>query len=89
MTIYVLILHLQVSSELITVPKWLPLAALHPVDYYTTYTKNCTGSFTEEEVRRIRAFYYAMCAEADALLGWLTAVVHQGLAGGGGLDSYL
>uniref|UniRef100_A0A3Q3VZU0 Sulfatase N-terminal domain-containing protein n=1 Tax=Mola mola TaxID=94237 RepID=A0A3Q3VZU0_MOLML len=67
----------KVSSELITVPKWLPLAALHPVDYYTTYTKNCTGSFTEEEVRRIRAFYYAMCAEADALLGQVIAALRE------------
>lgn len=45
------------------------MAAMHPVDYYSTVTKNCSGSFTEEEVKRIRAFYYAMCAEADAMLG--------------------
>lgn len=49
------------------------MAAMHPVDYYSTVTKNCSGFFTEEEVRRIRAFYYAMCAEADAMLGKLTA----------------
>lgn len=42
---------------------------MHPVDYYSTVTKNCSGFFTEEEVKRIRAFYYAMCAEADAMLG--------------------
>lgn len=63
----------QVSSELITIPKWLPMAAMHPVDYYSTVTKNCSGFFTGEEVKRIRAFYYAMCAEADAMLGkWTT-----------------
>lgn len=45
------------------------MAAMHPVDYYSTVTKNCSGFFTEEEVKRIRAFYYAMCAEADAMLG--------------------
>lgn len=45
------------------------MAAMHPVDYYSTITKNCSGFFTEEEVKRIRAFYYAMCAEADAMLG--------------------
>lgn len=55
--------------ELITVPKWLPLSDMHPVDYYSTFTKNCSGNFTEQEVRKIRAFYYAMCAETDAMLG--------------------
>lgn len=64
-----LILYTQVSSELITVPKWLPMAAMHPVDYYSTFTKNCSGVFTAEEIKSIRAFYYAMCAEADAMLG--------------------
>lgn len=49
------------------------MAAMHPVDYYSTVTKNCSGFFTEEEVKRIRAFYYAMCAETDAMLGkWTT-----------------
>lgn len=67
--------HLQVSSELISVPKWLPMAAMHPVDYYSTFTKNCSGAFTEEEIKGIRAFYYAMCAEADAMLGQLAAAV--------------
>jgi len=42
---------------------------MHPVDYYSSYTKNCTGEFTKQEVRNIRAFYYAMCAETDAMLG--------------------
>lgn len=45
------------------------MATMHPVDYYSTYTKNCSGVFTEDEVKSIRAFYYAMCAEADAMLG--------------------
>lgn len=51
---------------------------MHPVDYYSTFTKNCSSAFTEEEVRGIRAFYYAMCAEADAMLGEPTAVIHWG-----------
>ncbi|XP_061116040.1 arylsulfatase K [Conger conger] len=59
----------KVSYQNITVPKWLPFSEMHPVDYYSTYTKNCSGNFTEQEVRDIRAFYYAMCAEADAMLG--------------------
>lgn len=42
---------------------------MHRVDFYSTFTKNCSGPFTEEEVKNIRAYYYAMCAEADAMLG--------------------
>lgn len=42
---------------------------MHPIDYYSSYTKNCTGKFTEKEIKDIRAFYYAMCAETDAMLG--------------------
>nr|XP_046243035.1 arylsulfatase K [Scatophagus argus]XP_046243036.1 arylsulfatase K [Scatophagus argus] len=67
----------RVSSELITVPKWLPMAAMHPVDYYSTFTKNCSGVFTEEEVKSIRAFYYAMCAEADAMLGQVISALRE------------
>ncbi|XP_027584796.1 arylsulfatase K isoform X2 [Pipra filicauda] len=59
----------KVNYEAIKIPKWSSLSEMHPVDYYSSYTKNCTGEFTEEEVRNIRAFYYAMCAETDAMLG--------------------
>jgi len=65
-----------VSSEHIVVPKWLPLAAMHPVDYYSSVAKNCSGVFTEDEVKSIRAFYYAMCAEADAMLGESREAIH-------------
>ncbi|XP_068994395.1 arylsulfatase K [Embiotoca jacksoni] len=67
----------KVSSELISVPKWLPMAAMHPVDYYSTFTKNCSGIFTVEEVKSIRAFYYAMCAEADAMLGQVISALRD------------
>lgn len=67
----------KVSSELITVPKWLPMAAMHPVDYYSTFTKNCSSDFTEDEVKSIRAYYYAMCAEADAMLGQVISALRE------------
>lgn len=67
----------KVSSELITVPKWLPMSAMHPVDYYSTFTKNCSSDFTEEEIKRIRAFYYAMCAEADAMFGQVISALRE------------
>ncbi|XP_032848979.2 arylsulfatase K isoform X1 [Tyto alba] len=59
----------KVTYEAIKIPKWSSLSEMHPVDYYSSYTKNCTGEFTKQEVRNIRAFYYAMCAETDAMLG--------------------
>lgn len=67
----------KVSSELITIPKWLPMASMHPVDYYSTFTKNCSGVFTEEEVKNIRVFYYAMCAETDAMLGQVISALRE------------
>ncbi|KAF6729324.1 Arylsulfatase K [Oryzias melastigma] len=67
----------KVSHELVSVPKWLPMAAMHPVDYYSTFTKNCSGDFTEEEIKSIRAFYYAMCAEADAMLGQVISALRE------------
>ncbi|XP_038125752.1 arylsulfatase K [Cyprinodon tularosa] len=67
----------KVSSELVSVPKWLPMAAMHPVDFYSTYTKNCSSEFTEEEVKSIRTFYYAMCAEADAMLGQVISALRE------------
>ncbi|KAL2091866.1 hypothetical protein ACEWY4_011664 [Coilia grayii] len=59
----------KVSYEHISMPKWLPLSEVHPVDYYSTVTKNCSSSFSLEEIRNIRAYYYAMCAETDSMLG--------------------
>ncbi|XP_059580997.1 arylsulfatase K isoform X3 [Alligator mississippiensis] len=59
----------KVMYEAIKIPKWIPLSDMHPIDYYSSYTKNCTGHFTKKEIRDIRAFYYAMCAETDAMLG--------------------
>ncbi|KAM3867572.1 arylsulfatase K [Diretmus argenteus] len=67
----------KVSSDLISIPKWLPMSAMHPVDYYSTFTKNCSGNFTEEDVKSIRAFYYAMCAEADAMLGQVISALRE------------
>ncbi|KAF0880164.1 ARSK Arylsulfatase, partial [Crocuta crocuta] len=67
----------KVSSDAIKIPKWLPLSEMHPVDYYSSYTKNCTGKFTEKEIKNIRAFYYAMCAETDAMLGEIILALRQ------------
>ncbi|XP_038621844.1 arylsulfatase K [Tachyglossus aculeatus] len=67
----------RVPYETIKIPKWLPLSEMHPVDYYSSYTKNCTGHFSPKEIRDIRAFYYAMCAETDAMLGEVILALYQ------------
>uniref|UniRef100_A0A3B4AH56 Arylsulfatase K n=2 Tax=Periophthalmus magnuspinnatus TaxID=409849 RepID=A0A3B4AH56_9GOBI len=67
----------KVSPDQISVPKWLSLSDMHPVDYYSTVTKNCSGVFTKEEIINIRAFYYAMCAETDAMLGEIIAALRK------------
>ncbi|XP_053337198.1 arylsulfatase K isoform X1 [Clarias gariepinus] len=59
----------KVSMEQVSLPKWVPFSQMHPVDYYSTVTKNCSGNFSEQEIREIRVNYYAMCAEADSMLG--------------------
>ncbi|NWU72779.1 ARSK Arylsulfatase, partial [Pterocles burchelli] len=66
-----------VNYEAIKIPKWSSLSEMHPVDYYSSYTKNCTEEFTEQEVRNIRAFYYAMCAETDAMLGEIISALRD------------
>ncbi|XP_052015713.1 arylsulfatase K isoform X1 [Apodemus sylvaticus] len=67
----------KVDYDAIKIPKWLPLPQMHPVDYYSSYTKNCTGKFSENEIKNIRAFYYAMCAETDAMLGEIILTLHK------------
>ncbi|XP_077988538.1 arylsulfatase K-like [Glandiceps talaboti] len=61
----------HVDMSKVTIPKWTPLDEMHPVDYYETATKNCTSHFTEDEIRKVRAYYYGMCAEVDGMVGEL------------------
>ncbi|KAM9329827.1 arylsulfatase K [Gastrophryne carolinensis] len=67
----------KVTYKNVTIPKWLPLKSMHPVDYYSSYTKNCTGHFTDQEILDIRAYYYAMCAETDAILGEIISALNE------------
>ncbi|KAL8203613.1 UNVERIFIED_CONTAM: hypothetical protein K2H54_058017 [Gekko kuhli] len=67
----------MVTYKAIRIPKWSPFSEMHPVDYYSSYTKNCTGKFTQKEIRDIRAYYYAMCAETDAMLGEIISALSE------------
>ena len=44
---------------------------VHPVMRFQRIAKNWTHGFDEQTVRKTRAVYYAMCAEADAMVGRL------------------
>jgi arylsulfatase K len=54
----------------------------HPVMRYMRATKHTGGTFSEKRVRAVRRTYYAMIAEADAVIGRLLRAVDElGLAG--------
>jgi arylsulfatase K len=53
----------------------LALEILSSVDQYAVLTKNCSGNWTENEIREIRTYYFAMLAEVDNMLGELFRVV--------------
>ncbi|XP_061405913.1 uncharacterized protein LOC133341375 [Lethenteron reissneri] len=59
----------RVRRGAVVVPRWLPPDETHPSDAYATFVKNCSGPFADDEVIAVRAAYYAMCAETDAMLG--------------------
>ena len=44
---------------------------------YETITKNCSGDWDENEIRAIRTTYYAMVAEADAIVGQIFSAVEN------------
>lgn len=53
----------------------------HPVDEYQKKSKAWRYGFDEETVKTVRRIYFAMCAEADAIVGEImTAVQNTGLA---------
>jgi arylsulfatase A-like enzyme len=60
----------------VDVPAWVPLAELHPCDFQSSMLKGCTPSDVDAENfysidrrREVRAKYYAMIAEWDAMVG--------------------
>ena len=60
----------------VDVPAWVPLAELHPCDFQSSMLKGCTPADADAETfysidrrREVRAKYYAMIAEFDAMVG--------------------
>ena len=53
----------------------------HPARLYQRMTKTWRSGFDEATVRQVRRIYFAMCAEADALVGRVYDAMHElGLA---------
>ena len=66
-----------VNHDAITMPVWSSENNMHPVQLYETVTKNCSGDWSDNEVRAIRATYYAMVAEADAFVGQIFTYIEN------------
>lgn len=48
---------------------WIDVDQMHPFHSYASVAKGVGGDFSRSDVRRIQMTYYAMCAEADYLMG--------------------
>jgi len=70
----------KIPEELVDVP---PLDETdHPANRYQLKAKAWRNGLDEETVRLVRRIYFAMCAEADAMVGELLSVLDDcGLAG--------
>lgn len=66
-----------VNHSAITIPVWAEENDMHPVQLYETVTKNCSGNWSSDVVRSIRATYYAMVAEADAFVGQIFSFIEN------------
>ncbi len=69
----------RIPEELVDVPAMDE--SNHPVDEYQKKAKAWRYGFDEETVKAVRHIYFAMCAEADAIVGkLLSALQETGLA---------
>lgn len=66
----------KIDRSLVEVPTWIPLEEMHPCDFQSSMLKGCTPSdvnasqfYDTNRRREIRAVYYAMIAEFDAMVG--------------------
>lgn len=52
---------------------------MHPQDFIQTMKKNLASSncCTEEQIRQVRAIYYAELAEYDSMVGYLLDVLES------------
>lgn len=66
-----------VNHDAITMPVWAEEDKMHPVQQYETVTKNCSGNWSTDDVKAIRATYYAMVAEADAFVGQIFTYIEN------------
>ena len=71
----------SVNESLVGVPPWVdPTNAsvrAHPYDAYMSISKAVDDAFTQAQIRKVRATYYAMCAETDYMLGRVLTAAGQ------------
>jgi arylsulfatase A-like enzyme len=78
----------KINRTRIEIPEWIPLMELHPCDFQSSMLKGCTPSdndstwfYNQDRIREIRAVYYAMIAEFDAMVGaYIDAVRDSGVS---------
>jgi hypothetical protein len=66
----------KIDPQLVDVPRWPPLAEMHPCDLQSSLLMGCLGSaetapalLAEGRRRNVRRIYYAMIAEFDEMVG--------------------
>ena len=65
----------KIPADLVDVP---PIdETSHPANVYQQKSKAWRQGFDDETVKLIRRIYFAMCAEADAIVGELIAALHD------------
>jgi arylsulfatase K len=65
----------KIPEELVDAP---PLDTTnHPANVYQQKAKGWRNGFQEDTVKLIRRIYFAMCAEADAIVGELSTALHD------------
>lgn len=65
----------QIPDELVDIPP--TDETNHPANVYQQHSKGWRYGFDDETVRLVRRIYFAMCAEADAMIGDLLAVLDE------------
>mmetsp|Transcript_22059 Transcript_22059/g.71021 ORF Transcript_22059/g.71021 Transcript_22059/m.71021 type:complete len:252 (-) Transcript_22059:609-1364(-) len=65
-----------IDRDKVTLPKWIPPNEMHPCDFQHSMRKGClpaaaneTWFYDADRIKEVRAVYYAMIAEYDAIVG--------------------
>jgi arylsulfatase K len=63
-----------------SIPVWPDEVAFHPADSYMSISKNVWGNnYTDDQILKVRATYFAMVAETDYMLGLVMSALSETL----------